>query len=498
MQINPKRIRQLNNHDLNESPIGGPIVYWMNRDIRAHDNWALLYAEELAVKNKVPLLVIYNLDPSFLGGGLRQYVFKIGALESVEQELKEHNIRFYLVEGKETEKDMVKFISEVSASVVVTDFSPLKLQRKWSSYIAKNIKVPMFEVDAHNIVPCFIASDKQEFGAYTLRPKLYRLLPEFLDKFPKLKIHSHNFNNRNANKYLPDWEKIKKDIEKNETIKAIDKTTAPIDWIKPSHTSANKLLSHFINHKLENYADNRNDPNQDAQSNLSPYLHYGILGSQTIALAIIKHIAKPIEYILDEIKNKAKIDKENLNLIDHAGAFLEELIVRKELSDNFCFYNENYDNTEGFPNWAKLSHQKHVKDKREYIYSKSEFENAKTLDELWNAAQLEMVKTGKMHGYMRMYWAKKILEWTKTPEDAMKIAIYLNDKYELDGRDPNGYAGIAWSIGGVHDRAWFGRPIFGQIRYMNAKGCASKFDTKSYISKWTKGEKAESGKLFQF
>ena len=165
-------------------------------------------------------------------------------------------------------------------------------------------------------------------------------------------------------------------------------------------------------------------------------------------------------------------------------AFLEELIVRRELSDNFCFYNVNYDNPKGFPDWAKENHLKHRDDEREFIYTKDEFEFAKTHDDLWNVAQFQMMRDGKMHGYMRMYWAKKILEWTNTPEYAMKIAIYLNDKYELDGRDPNGYAGIAWSIGGVHDRAFGERPVFGKVRYMSYNGAKRKFDIGKYIDKY--------------
>ena len=168
------------------------------------------------------------------------------------------------------------------------------------------------------------------------------------------------------------------------------------------------------------------------------------------------------------------------------ASFIEELVVRRELADNFCLYHpDTYDSVSCFAGWAMKSLDERRADPREYIYTRAQFEHAKTHDDLWNACQREMVRTGKMHGYMRMYWAKKILEWTAGPEDAMKIAIYLNDKYELDGRDPNGYAGIAWSIGGIHDRAWFRRPIFGLIRYMSRNGCASKFDVDAYIAKNT-------------
>jgi deoxyribodipyrimidine photo-lyase len=165
-------------------------------------------------------------------------------------------------------------------------------------------------------------------------------------------------------------------------------------------------------------------------------------------------------------------------------AFLEELIVRKELADNYCFYNSNYDSFLGFPDWAKKTLDAHRHDKREFIYSLETLTEAKTHDDAWNAAQMQMVKTGYMHGYMRMYWAKKILEWTSSPEEALQFANTLNDQFELDGRDPNGYTGTAWAIGGVHDRPWGERPIFGMIRYMNAAGLKRKFDIGSYIRHW--------------
>ncbi|MBN2520958.1 MAG: hypothetical protein JXB17_10665 [Bacteroidales bacterium] len=174
----------------------------------------------------------------------------------------------------------------------------------------------------------------------------------------------------------------------------------------------------------------------------------------------------------------------NYEKTENTEAFLEELIVRKELSDNYCYYNVNYDSYEGFPEWAKQTLKIHRYDEREYVYELIDFESANTHDDLWNAAQIELIETGKIHGYMRMYWAKKILEWTKSPEKALKTAIYLNDKYAMDGRDPNGYTGCAWAIGGVHDRAWSERPVFGKIRYMNCNGAKRKFDVEEYISKY--------------
>lgn len=170
---------------------------------------------------------------------------------------------------------------------------------------------------------------------------------------------------------------------------------------------------------------------------------------------------------------------------DSINAFLEELIVRKELSDNYCFYNSNYASINGAKDWARETLEAHKDDEREYTYTQDELESAQTHDDAWNAAQNQMMKTGKMHGYMRMYWAKKILEWSKTPEHAIQAAVYLNDHYSIDGGDPNGYIGIMWSIAGVHDRAWTERPVYGKIRYMNANGLKRKFDVDEYVSMWS-------------
>jgi deoxyribodipyrimidine photo-lyase len=219
----------------------------------------------------------------------------------------------------------------------------------------------------------------------------------------------------------------------------------------------------FISKKLKLYEKHKNDPSLNGQSQLSPYIHFGQLSTQRIALSI------------------SSMDPDE----KYSTSFLEELIVRKELSENFCWYNKSYDSTDSFPSWAKKTLADHENDIRPYIYSLEEFELANTHDSLWNAAQKELILTGKMHGYMRMYWAKKILEWTHTSEEALRICIHLNDLYSLDGRDPNGYAGIAWSIGGVHDRPWFTRPIFGMVRYMNDTSLLKKYDCSDYISTYS-------------
>jgi deoxyribodipyrimidine photo-lyase len=373
----------------------------------------------------------------------------IKGLQEVEKNLKRKNIPFFLLTGY-PEIEIPTFINRYKVATIVADFSPLRINKRWKDSVSKSINISFYEVDAHNIVPCWNISSKQEYSARTLRPKLNRLLPEFLKDFPSLKKHSYNW----SEKIIPvDWGKSLKTLN-------VDFTVQEVQWIIPGEKAASKIVQKFLKNKLSLYDKQRNDPVRDGQSNLSPYLHFGQISPHRIALEAFK------------ISPKKSRD-----------AFLEELIVRRELSDNFCFYNKNYDKVEGFPDWAKKTLNDHRKDKRKYLYTLEKFENSLTHDELWNAAQMEMVKRGKMNGYMRMYWAKKILEWTESPEQAMKIAIYLNDRYELDGRDPNGYAGISWSIGGVHDRAWNERPVLGKIRYMSYNGCKAKFNVKKYIEK---------------
>ena len=441
-----ERVRMLNNKNRGQ----GPILYWMSRDQRVWDNWALLHAQELALEQRVPLGVVFCLVPDFLKATIRQYDFMLRGLEEIEKELAENNISFALLTGS-PEIEIPKHVRRLHAGALVADFDPLKIKRQWKKRIFPMLDIPLYEVDSHNVIPCWVASPKQEFAAYTFRPKVKRQIEDFLDSFPPLKKHPFTWRPHSKRSR---WDAARKSLK-------VDTSVPAVDWIEPGEKAARKMLRRFIGKKLSAYDAQRNDPNSDALSHLSPYLHFGQLSPQRVALEV----------------RKADVPENSRE------AFLEELIVRRELADNYCYYNDNYDNFRGFADWAKRSLNEHRKDKREYTYTRVQFEKGLTHDALWNAAQLEMVKTGKMHGYMRMYWAKKILEWTNEPEEAQKIAIALNDKYELDGRDPNGYTGIAWSIGGVHDRAWFSRPVFGKVRTMSFGGARTKFDVEGYMAK---------------
>lgn len=435
----------------------GPVLYWMQRAQRIQDNWSLLYACEYAKAQNQPVIIVFNLFPAFLDATLRQFDFMLKGLEEVATEAKSLNFEFLILFGDPV-SNLSKFIHQNNISALFTDFNPLKLIRESKKALLEKIQIPVFEVDSSNIVPAWIASEKLEFAAYTLRPKIKKLLPEFLTEIPLLPIQKEKTP-------LINLDNLKRVFAADALSELkIDMTVLPVKWLIPGTKAALAVLDKFINTKIASYDVSRNDPNRQGQSDISPYLHFGQLSTQRVAWNIASLSAVPIE------------SKE---------AYLEELIVRRELADNYCYYNSNYDNFNGFHQWAQKTLNEHRFDKREYIYTFEEFEHSKTHDPLWNAAQKQMVLDGKMHGFLRMYWAKKILEWTPSPEEAQAVAVYLNDKYELDGIDPNGYTGINWSIGGIHDRAWGERPVFGKIRFMNYAGCKRKFDVLSFQEKYS-------------
>ena len=428
----------------------GPVLYWMHRDHRVRDNWALNFSALLARRAEVPVVVAHCLDPAYPAARPEHLRFLIEGLAEVRAGLNKLDIPFVQLLG-----DPPGQVGDLARSLdvwaLVADFDPLRHKRRWLAQACQAAQCPVHEADARNTVPCFAASDKAEYMARTLRPKIHRLLPEFLDDFPEPPRQARPSG------------AIASGVTRDELERAVPQlATAPLPrFFNPGEAAARAALNRFITQGLSGYATRRNDPSLEGQSGLSPWLHFGMLSAQRTALAVAR-------------SNAPDEDKQ---------AFLEELIVRRELADNFCLHHPDYDSTSCYPDWAKRTLEKHAKDPRPYLYTKKELEAGQTHDPAWNAAQLEMTATGKMHGYMRMYWGKKILEWTSCAEEAQEIAVDLNDRYALDGREPNGYAGIAWSIGGVHDRPWAERPVFGQIRYMNFNGLRRKFDVAAYAAK---------------
>jgi len=437
---------------LNDASIGtGPVVYVMAREQRTHDNWALLYAVEEATKRNVPVAVLFAVGSMFLHGTARHNQWMVESLQVVEKQLQVLNIPFFVVCG-EWSRIVCDFVTTHNIGQVVFDFNPLEPVRSWREMAAKVLPVQTVMVDARNIVPCWEASDKAEFAAYTFRPKITRQLSEFLTPFPKLQKFEIGWPTTTP---IVDWEKVR-------SFRTYDNTIQLPTDISPGAVAAQKVLQEFLELRLSGYAKRRNDPNESGTSRLSAYLRWGNISTGTVAFAVKK---TPVD----------RVDKE---------AFLEELIVRRELTDNYCWYTKEYATIGAIHPWAQKTLTEHAVDTREFIYSYDEFESAKTHDLLWNAAQLQMVEEGYMHGYMRMYWAKKILEWTPDAQTAIDIALRLNDTYQLDGRDSNGVVGVMWSIGGVHDRAWNERSVFGKIRYMNYAGCKRKFKIQEYIDRY--------------
>lgn len=448
-KCDPRRVRLRNQAAVTD----GPVVYWMQREQRASDNWALYYAQQQALERQQPLVVVFDLAPTFGETTLRHYDFMFGGLALVEEELAALNIPFLLLQG-EAATTIPSFVKEHGVGQVITDFNPLRFTNVWRAKVGELLPVQLAEVDAHNIIPCWEASDKLEFAAHTFRPKVHRALAVWLSDIPAVEPHPHPFT---AATPAVDWPQLLAAVE-------TDRTVPPVTWLTPGTTAGKVLIADFIEDKLEQYDTLRNDPNESVVSNISPYLHFGQVAPQWVA-----------KQVNDVTHSKA--GKE---------AYLEELIVRRELTDNYCFYNQAaYDKLEGAHAWAQTTLAEHAHDVREYTYTTKQLMAGETHDELWNAMQSQLVREGKLHGWCRMYWAKKILEWTADPQTAIDTALYLNDRYNLDGTDPNGVVGVMWSIAGVHDRAWGERPIFGKIRYMNYAGAKRKFNVAAYVARYS-------------
>ncbi|HOW50886.1 MAG TPA: deoxyribodipyrimidine photo-lyase [bacterium] len=440
--VDPRRLTVLKTG----APGGGPVIYWMSRDQRVSDNGALLHAQNEALKKGRPLAVVFCLAPHFGEASRRHYDFMLGGLREVEEKLRRLGIAFLLFTG-DPAVTLPRELTKLDPALVVCDFDPLREKIRWCAAVSAAMQCPVVEVDTHNIVPARIASGKKEYAAATFRPKVNRLLAEFLLPFPKLVRHPHPLAAPPV-----DWDTV--------THKATP--AGPALTIAPGEKAAWKQLERFLRGGLARYGD-RNDPTADATSRLSPYLHFGQISAQAVALMVRDYPAPtaPVE------------------------AFLEQLIVRRELSDNLCLYEPHYDSLDGIPGWAQKTLNDHRADRRLYHYNSDAWEAAATHDDLWNAAQRELIATGALHGYLRMYWAKKILEWSASPEEAIATAVRLNDRYALDGRDPNGYAGILWSIGGLHDRPWFTRPVFGAVRFMGGAAFRRKLGMREFIKKST-------------
>jgi len=446
--IQPSRIQPLNRRSVQD---GRYVLYWMQASQRVECNHALEYAVGEANGRNLPVVVAFGLTDRFPEANLRHYVFMLEGLEEVREGLQRRGIRFVL---QHRSPELAATALAEDAALVVTDRGYLRIQRQWRRHVAANAPCAVVQVESDVVVPAETASPKEEYTAGTLRPKLQRILKGYL-----IPLHERPVRKDSLALRL-DVDAVKDAAALARTM-PIDRSVPPSAAFRGGTSRANALLEDFIAAKLRHYADRRSDPGLDYSSHLSPYLHFGQISPLAVALRVWGEKSAPAAA---------------------REAFLEELIVRRELGVNFALYNERYDEYGSLPGWAKKTLADHAKDRRDALYDEGQWERAETHDGYWNAAQREMVLTGKMHNYMRMYWGKKILEWSRTPQEAFRTALRLNNRYELDGRDPNSYAGVAWCFG-KHDRAWPERRVFGKIRYMNEAGLRRKFDMPAYLEK---------------
>ena len=447
--IQEERIQRLNDRDIKA---GEYVLYWMQQSQRAEYNHALEYAVQLANRSELPLLVIFGLTDDYPEANLRHYRFLLEGLKDVQQSLAERGIKMVVQRGRPVD---VVIAAGGKASVIVCDRGYLRQQKSWRKRVADEAECRVFQVESDVVVPVETVSDKAEYAARTIRPKIQKHVDRFLSELQVSRIKKKSLNLPFASMNMDDTDALLRDLK-------VDRAVGPVDAIfKGGTAQAKERFRIFLENKLSHYSENRNQPQTDDISHMSMYLHFGHISPVYLALQATDWEAAPE---------------------DDRAAFMDELIVRRELACNFVHYTHDYDSFAGLPRWCRETLEEHSQDKREYTYDREQLERAETHDEYWNAAMNEMRATGYMHNYMRMYWGKKILEWSASAKKAFDTTLALNNAYFLDGRDPCSYANVAW-IFGLHDRPWKERSIFGKVRYMSASGLERKCDIGAYVKK---------------
>ena len=450
--IQPDRLQVLNDSPV--QPDGDYVLYWMQQSQRPEDNPALERAAQRANEQGLPLLVVFGLMDDYPEANLRHYTFMLEGLQETQQILaNERDIQMVVAHGS---PDEVALRYADRAAVLVTDRGYLRHQRAWRETVAAEAPCRVEQVEGDVIVPVELVSEKSEYAARTIRPKIWEHAKSFLVDLEPTPVEQSSLNlDVEKGLDLSDIEAVTDELE-------LDRSVKPVSALYhggPRH--GKDVLKTFIAKEFNGYDDKRNQPETSAVSYASMFLHYGQLSPVWVANRIREADAPPSE-------------------ID---SYIEELMVRREITMNFCFYNrDSYDTLDPLPNWAATTLEEHEDDDREYLYSLDELRHGETHDAYWNAAMKEMRETGYMHNYMRMYWGKKILEWSPNPEEAHRRILHLNNTYFLDGRDPNSFSNVLW-IFGLHDRAWKERPVYGKTRYMSQGGLKRKADPDEYVRK---------------
>ncbi len=448
-----ERVLKLNDREPREH--ARYVLYWAQMNRRVESNHALAYAADLANQMGLPLLFYEGLTCTYPFASDRFHTFLLEGVPETARRLAKMGIGyvFHLRRRRNDPNDALYQLATDAAGVVTDDY-PAFIAGAHNASVPSKLDVPYYAVDSSCIVP-MAHFERQEYAAYTIRPKINKVLDRYLTPVPAIKLKKKWDGPVSPLHCQVTEAKIASLVADCE----IDHTVAPSAEFRGGRKEAERRLQHFLENNLRRYAKTSNQPSEKSTSGLSPYLHFGHISSLEVALAAREYAAEH-KLIPDE--------------------FLEELIVRRELAFNFARFGPKPKTLAALPDWAQATLRKHARDKRDPIYTRDQFERAETYDELWNATQRELLYDGKIHGYYRMYWGKKIIEWSATHQEALDTMIYLHDKYALDGRDPNTYTNILWCFG-LHDRPWSERPIFGMVRYMSLEGMKRKTDVEGYI-----------------
>ncbi len=451
MSILPDRIQPLNDRDVQEG--ARYVLYWMEQSQRAQHNPALERALHHASETGLPLLVVFGVADDFPEATLRHHTFLLEGLQETQQRLADRGVKLVVRYGA---PDDVALEYAGAAAVLVTDRGYLRHQKRWRARVAKEAPCRVEQVEGDVVVPVETVTDKAEYAARTIRPKIHEHLERCLQLPDAVPVETPSLDlDVDSGRSLDDIEAVTDQLD-------LDRSVGPVSDLYPGGVSeAEDILDDFLAEHLDGYDENRNQIHSHAVSHMSKYLHYGQISPVWLAQQV----------------RRAEGPESDIE------SYLEELVVRRELTMNHVHFRpDTYDSYTCLPEWARESLAEHADDEREYVYSLDELEGGTTHDPYWNAAMKEMRETGYMHNYMRMYWGKKILEWSPDPKTAYDRTLRLNNRYFLDGRDPNSFANVAW-VFGLHDRGWKERPVYGKVRYMSQGGLDRKADPDAYVEK---------------
>lgn len=447
----PDRIQPLNDKDQDSS--GRYVLYWMQQSQRAEHNRALEWALSRANDRGLPLLVVFGLTDDYPEANLRHYTFMLEGLQETEERLADRGIQMIVRYGN---PDDVALSYADDAALVVTDRGYLRHQRAWRSRVAEEAPCRVVQIEGDVVVPVETVTDKAEYAARTIRPKIHEHLERCLTLPDRSAVETSSLDLKGADGLsLKRVGAITADMD-------LDRSVPPVTNLYRGGTwEAERILNSFLVRHLEGYDEKRNQIQSGVVSHMSKYLHFGQVSPVWVAKAVQSAPGPPSDI----------------------ESYIEQLVVRRELAMNHVYFRpDTYDSYECLPDWARKTLSDHATDEREHVYSRRQLEQSETHDPYWNAAMREMRETGYMHNYMRMYWGKKILEWSPSPREAYVRTLHLNNKYFLDGRDPNSYANVGW-IFGLHDRGWQERPVYGTVRYMSQAGLKRKADPDAYVKK---------------